>query len=70
MFSYCGNLTTEININAPSDVKYEKIFNGTSTNQNSKVKVNYTLQSTTLVDNIINTKSNNSNVIKGNEYSI
>lgn len=70
MFSYCGNLTTEININAPNDVKYEKIFNGTSTNQNSKVKVNYTLQSTTLVDNIINTKSNNSNVIKGNEYSI
>ncbi len=64
MFSYCSKLNTEITINTSNNIQYERIFNGTATDTNSKVVVNYTNISSDLVDNIIKTATN-MNVVKG-----
>ena len=67
MFYYCSSLNTSINITSLSTTSYEGIFIGASTNENSKIIVNYISETSTLVDNMIQTKSSNSNVVKGIE---
>ena len=72
MFSYCLSLTTTINI-MNANVNDYYMFSNTATNSGSQITVNYIETASTLVDNMIASKSSNSNVIKGNiipEYSI
>ena len=73
MFYYCSRLTTTINIMSTSVTNYSDMFSDAATASGSKITVNYIASASTLIDNMIKTKSPNSNVIKGNiipEYSI
>ena len=75
MFQYCSSLTTTINIINSNGIRYFDMFDGAATNSGSKITVNYIADTSTLVDNMIATKSDNSNVVKGSiiiipEYSI
>ena len=64
MFSYCSKLTTTINI-MNTNTTYENMFTDAATASGSKITVNYIAAASTLVDNMIATKSYNSNVVKG-----
>ena len=73
MFYNCSSLTTTINIMNANITNYETMFLNSSTNQGTKITVDYIASASTLVDNMIATKSSNSNVVKGSiipEYSI
>ena len=73
MFLNCSSLTTTINITNAYVKDYSFMFPDAATNSGSQIIVNYIASASTLVDNMIATKSSNSNVIKGNiipEYSI
>ena len=73
MFWRCSSLTTTINITNAYVKDYSFMFPDAATNSGSQITVNYIASASTLVDNMIATKSSNSNVIKGNiipEYSI
>ena len=65
MFFYCESLTTTINIMSTSVTNYSEMFSAATTASGAKITVNYTSSTSTLVDNMIATKSSNSNVIKG-----
>ena len=65
MFSGCSSLTTTINISNPNITLYSLMFSGTATNDGTLIKVNYTTETSDLVDQMIETKSLYSNVIKG-----
>ena len=73
MFEGCSSLTTTINITNANVSDYYNMFNNAATNSGSQITVNYIADASTLVDKIIATKSENSNVVKGNvinEHSI
>ena len=73
MFYQCSSLTTTINIMNSNVTDYKYMFSSAATASGSKITVNYIASASTLVDNMIATKSSNSNVIKGSiipEYSI
>ena len=73
MFELCSSLTTTINIINSNIKLYIDMFDVAATNSGSKITVNYIADASTLVDNMIATKSEDSNIIKGNiipEYSI
>ena len=65
MFSDCSKLTTTINIMNANVTNYENMFYNAATDPNAKITVNYIAAASTLVDNMIATKSYNSNVVKG-----
>ena len=65
MFSGCSSLTTTINIMNANVSEYSDMFSDAATNSGSQITVNYIADASTLVDNMIATKSQNSNVIKG-----
>ena len=69
MFYYTGYKSTKFNtsitIKNPNTTYYYYMFSGVATNPNSKITVNYTSETSDLVDQMINTKSYNSNVVKG-----
>ena len=67
MFYNCSNLLTEITIKNASTSRYTGMFNGCSTVDGSKVTVNYTSSTSSIVDSMIATKSSNSNIIKGTQ---
>ena len=72
MFRDCSSLTTTINI-MNTNVSYDYMFNNAATSSGSQITVNYIASASDLVDNMIATKSENSNVVKGNvinEHSI
>ena len=72
MFLNCSKLTTTINI-MNANVSYDSMFGGAATSSGVKITVNYIASASTLVDNMIATKSEGSNVVKGSiipEYSI
>ena len=64
MFNNCNKLTTEITIKG-SISSYGGMFSGASTTASSLITVNYTAETSELVDAMIATKSANSNVVKG-----
>ena len=69
MFNGSSSLTTTINI-MNADVKnYSYMFSNAATASGAKITVNYIASASTLVDNMIATKSSNSNVVKGNIIS-
>ena len=73
MFYNCSSLTTTINILNANVNDYSKMFLNSATKSGSQITVNYIASASTLVDNMIATKSTNSNVIKGSiisEHSI
>ena len=73
MFYDCRILTTTINIMNANVTNYSSMFYRAATASGSKITVNYTSSASTIVDNMIATKSSKSNVIKGSiipEYSI
>ncbi len=72
MFGNCSKLTTTITIRGTKCTSYAKkysyelgMFEGAATEENAQITVNYTEDASTLVDNMIATKSDTSNVIKG-----
>ena len=46
---------------------YAQMFSNTATDPNAKITVNYIAAASTLVDNMIATKSANSNIVKGKQ---
>ena len=67
MFSGCSKLTTTINIMNANVTDYDYMFSGAATDANAKITVNYIADASTLVNNMIATKSSSSNVVKGNQ---
>ena len=65
LFYQCENLITTLNITSTTITKYTYMFSDTAIQQGAKVTVNYISDASTLVDNMIATKSNSSNIIKG-----
>lgn len=69
MFSMTGynstKLNTSITISNPNTTSYFNMFNKVATQDGSKITVNYTSETSDLVDKMIATKSSNSNVVKG-----
>ena len=65
LFYQCENLITTLNITSTTITKYTYMFSDTAVQQGAKVTVNYISDASTLVDNMIATKSNGSNIIKG-----
>ena len=69
MFQYTGysstKLNTSITIKNPNVTKYDDIFYGVATEDGSQITVNYTSETSDLVDAMIATKSTYSNVVKG-----
>lgn len=63
-FTYDELLTTTLTIKNPNVVSYPDIFYGTSRKQGI-VTINYTAQTEALVDEMINSKSPDANVVKG-----
>jgi len=68
MFSGCSSLTTTITISGNVS-SYIYMFDHAATNEGAKITVNYTSSRSDLVDNMIATKSSNSNVVKGSLVS-
>lgn len=69
MFYSCRSLKIEINIMTTSITNYNAMFNYAATDSGSQITVNYIAGASTLVDNMIATKTSN-NVIKGNQINI
>ena len=46
---------------------YTRMFLSSATDPNAQITVNYVADASTLVDNMIATKSSNSNVVKGQQ---
>ena len=67
MFRECSSLTTTINVMNVSVTDYNYMFDGAATKSGAKITVNYIADASSLVDNMIATKSSNSNVVKGVE---
>ena len=67
MFYNCSKLIATINIMNASVTDYSFMFREAATAANAKITVNYIAGASTLVDNMIATKSANSNVVKGNQ---
>jgi len=65
MFYNCNNLTTLITIKNQNSKKYLSMFYNAATAEGTQITVNYTSESSDLVDQMIATKSASSNVIKG-----
>ena len=69
MFAYCYDLTTIISILGNNVTNYRYMFSNAATQNGAKITVNYTSETSSLVDNMIATKSTNSNVVKGSQVT-
>ena len=67
MFRLCKYLNFTFNVTGNKVTDYTHIFVNTATDSNAKIIVNYIADASTLVDNMIATKSYNSNVVKGKQ---
>ena len=73
MFADCSELTTTISIMNTNITDYSNIFSSAATSSNANITVNYIADASDLVDQMMMTKSSNSNIVKGNiipEHSI
>ncbi len=64
LFHECQNLKTTINITNPNITTYEYMLTNAAINEESQIIINYTQETSDLVDQMILTKSENSNIIK------
>ncbi len=69
MFYQCNNLTTTITIMSTKVTSYSNMFFAAAVTDGSQIAVNYTSETSDLVDQMIETKSENSNVLKGSLVS-
>ena len=69
MFYDCRMLTTTIPILENNVTDYSYMFSNAATKNGAKITVNYTQETSSLVDNMIATKSTNSNVVKGSQVT-
>ena len=60
-----AQFVTTITIRNPNIIAYADMFYGVATKSGSKITVNYTSETEALVEQMIATKSSNSNVVKG-----
>ena len=67
MFFNCSALSTTINIMSSNITSYAGMFDSAAKESGAQITVNYIADASTLVDNMIATKSKTSNVVKGNE---
>ena len=65
MFEACKKLTTTLTIENTGTSAYANMFTNAATVDDAKIIVNYTSATETLVNDMITTKSSNSNVVKG-----
>ena len=65
MFKDCSSLNTTINIMNAGVTNYTNMFWKAATAEGAGITVNYIADASTLVDNMIATKSSTSNVVKG-----
>ncbi len=70
MFRDCKKINTNITIKNIGMTSYSGIFWNSAVNEGAQIIVNYTKETAELIDDVINTRSNNSNVIKGEEISM
>ena len=70
MLQGCSKIKTSITIMNGNMSEYKMTFFGAATDSEAQIIVNYTSETEELVDNIINTKTVSSHVIKGEEISI
>ncbi len=70
MFNSCRKIKTSITIKNPETTSYSNMFINAATENGAEIKVNYTSETLDLVNDMINTKSEKSNVILGNEVII
>ena len=69
MFGWCSKLSLTITIRNVNSSTYSQMFDGAAKASGAIITVNYTNDTSTLVDNMIATKSDNSNVVKGSLVS-
>ena len=69
MFWECSSLTTTINIMNANVRNYSNMFSYAATASGLKITVNYIADTSALVDNMIEEKSPDSNVVKGSQIS-
>ena len=73
MFKNTGYKSTKLNISITirnsNCSSYRYMFEGAATQPGSQITVNYTSETSTLVDRMIATKSANSNVVKGSQVT-
>ena len=69
MFRFSGHMSTKLDIHMtirnPNVTRYSDMFYGTAHKTGSKITVNYTKDTESLVEKMIATKSGNCNVVKG-----
>lgn len=65
MFDFCYNLTISIDITNKNMQSFANMFGDAATKSPAQITVNYTSETSSLVDSMIATKSSNSNVVKG-----
>ncbi len=65
MFSSCSKLSTTITIRGTKCTEYINMFLSAATESGAQITINYTEDASTLVNQMIATKSSNSNVVKG-----
>lgn len=65
MFSGCTDLSTSITVSGTKCKEFSEMFDSSATQNGAQIIVNYTEDASSLVDQMIATKSNNSNVVKG-----
>ncbi len=70
MFCDCNKIKTNITIKNSETTGYGAMFSNAATENGAEIKVNYTSETSDLVDKMIKTKSVKSNVIKGNQVNI
>ena len=68
-FRLCKYLNFTINITGNKVTSYTNMFSGAATEPGAKIVVNYTTETESLVDQMIATKTSNSNVVKGSLIS-
>jgi len=69
MFNNCPNLITEITIKGVNCEEYYGMFADAAMDKEAKITVHYTEDASSLVDQMIATKSSGSNVVKGKNMS-
>ncbi len=69
MFCDCRKLTTTITIRGTNCTNYGSMFYSSATEEGAQITVDYTEEASDLVDKMIVTKSDTSNVVKGNNMS-
>ena len=67
MFFYATNIITTLTISATKSVSMTSMFGGAATGSSAKVTVNYIIESKTIANNMVGTKSSTSNITLGSQ---